>query len=159
MGEIPLSELVEVAGSALAAAQKDLAGTELPSTSMAISEAEIDLAIAVNSTADGSVRIQPINLAELSSGAIDAAGLSRLKLNYVAVVEDHESAVGIQPRRPKSDVVAEVSSDESLVRLGAILGGLEFDASYVPATQKWLVVARDLSDNVVREVVLDDLGR
>ncbi|MCL1586956.1 MAG: hypothetical protein M3092_00945 [Actinomycetia bacterium] len=159
MGEIPLSEFVEAAGSALATAQKDLVGTEMPVTSMAVSEAEIDLAIAVNSTAEGGVGIQSISLADLSGGALDAAGLSRLKLNYVAVVEDHDSAVGIQPRRPKSDVVAEVSSDESLIRLGAILGGLEIDASYVPATQKWLVVAKDPSDNVVREIVIDDLGR
>jgi hypothetical protein len=126
---------------------------------MAVSEVEIDMAIAVNGTVEGGVRIQPISLAVLSGGALDAAGLSRLKLNYVAVVEDRDSGVSIQPRRQKSDVVAEASSDKNLIRIGSILGGLRFDASYVPATQKWLVVATDASDNVVREIVLDDLSR
>lgn len=153
-----LSELVEAAGSALADAQTDLAGTDLPSTAMAVSEAEIDMAIAINSSTKGGVRIQPISLADLSGGALDPTGFSRLKLNYVAVVEDRESAVGIQPRRPRSDVVAEASRDKTLIRIGSILGGLNFDASYVPATQKWLVVVKDASDNIVREIVLDDVN-
>jgi hypothetical protein len=159
MNESTLSEFVEAAGASLSEAQGELAGEELASTSMAVAEAELDAKVAIRSGSDGVVRVQPVSLADVTGGALDAAGLSNVRVHYVAVAESRAAEAGIQPKRSKSDVLEEVIGAEDLGRLDAILGGLVFEASYVPALDSWLVVASDQLDNVVREIVVDDVKR
>jgi len=60
------------------------------------------------------------------------------------------------PRRPREDVIGDVRGRTDVGRLDAILGGLAFDAVFVPQGRKWLVTARDASGRLVRAAVVAD---
>ena len=47
---------------------------------------------------------------------------------------------------------------DDVVNLSKALGKLDFEATYVPNQQRWLVIARDAKRRVVRETVLPDGG-
>jgi hypothetical protein len=64
-----------------------------------------------------------------------------------------------RPSKSPDKVVDEVRSREDIARLDKILGGLTYEAIFVPTTRRWLVTATDPDDRLVRHVVVPDSGR
>jgi hypothetical protein len=56
-------------------------------------------------------------------------------------------------------VIKEVSVREDVAVLDKILGGLTYEAVFIPGTQRWLVTAKDPEQHLVREVVVPDVKR
>jgi hypothetical protein len=154
--EADLTGFLEAAGRSLADAQGTLTGdlVDLP-TAVAISEAELEVKATVDRSSAGVV-LQPVSTAAVLKGGITPGVLSTLKIRYVAVAEDTVAPPSQRPSRDAGSVIGEVQKREDVVALDQILGGLRFEAVFVPARQRWLVTARDPEDRLVREVVVPD---
>ena len=152
-----LTDFLQAAGRSLAEAQGALAGdvADIPAA-VAISEAELEVKATVEGGAEGAVVLQPVTSAQALQGAITPGMLSTVRIRYVAVSEDTLVAPSEQPTRSAETVIKEVSARSDLVVLDRILGGLTFEAVFVPGTQRWLVTARDPEQHLVREVVVPD---
>ena len=157
--EADLTGFLEAAGRSLADAQGALAGelVDIPSA-VAISEAELEVKATVDRSA-GVVVLQPITSQDARQGAITPGMLSTVRIRYVAVSEDTLAAPSQQPTRPPDKVIDDVRTREDVVALDKILGGLTYEAVFVPATQRWLVTASDSEARLVREVVVPDVKR
>jgi hypothetical protein len=151
-----LTGFVEAAGRSLADAQSALTGelVDLP-TAVAISEAELEVKATVDRSSTGVV-LQPVSTATVLKGGITPGVLSTLKIRYVAVAEDTVAPPSLRPSRDAGSVIGEVQKREDVVALDQILGGLRFEAVFVPTRKRWLVTARDPEDRLVREVVVPD---
>ena len=151
-----LTGFLEAAGRSLADAQGALSGelVDLP-TAVAISEAELEVKATVDRSAAG-VLLQPVSTAAVLKGGITPGVLSTLRIRYVAVTEDTVAPPSQRPSRDAGSVIGEVQKREDVVALDQILGGLRFEAVFVPATRRWLVTARDPEARLVREVVVRD---
>jgi hypothetical protein len=147
-----LTGFLEAAGRSLADAQGALSGevVDVP-TAVAISEAELEVKATVDRSAAG-VILQPVSTAAALKGGITPGVLSTLRIRYVAVTEDTVAA----PSRDAGTVIGEVQKREDVAALDRILGGLRFEAVFVPTSRRWLVTARDPEDRLVREVVVPD---
>ena len=152
-----LSGFLEAAGRSLAEAQGALAGdvADIPAA-VAISEAELEVKATMEG-AQGAVRLQPVTSEDARQGAITPGMLSTVRIRYVAVTEDTLVAPSEQPTRSAATVIEEVSAREDVAVLDKILGGLTYEAVFVPTTQRWLVTAKDPEERLVREVVVPDL--
>ena len=155
-----LSGFLEAAGQSLADAQGALAGelVEIPAA-VAISEAELEVKAAVGRRADGTVVLETISTEDMRSGAITPGLLSTVRVQYVAVAADTVVPVSEQPTRTPKDVIDGVRTREDVVALDKILGGLVFEAVYVPSGRRWLVTATDADQRLVREVLVPDAKR
>jgi hypothetical protein len=151
-----LKGFLEAAGRSLADAQGALAGevADIPSA-VAISEAELEVKATVDRSG-GTVVLQPVTSQDARQGAITPGMLSTVRIRYVAVTEDTLAAPSVQPALTAEIVIAEVSKRNDIVTLDKILGGLAYEAVFVPATSRWLVTARDPEQRLVREVVVPD---
>lgn len=152
-----LTGFLEAAGRSLADAQGALAGelVDVP-TAVAISEAELEVKATVDRGAAGLV-VEPVSTAAVLKGGITPGMLSTLRIRYVAVTEDTLTAApSVRPERAPDTVIGEVRKREDVVALDRILGGLRYEAVFVPVTRRWLVTARDPEDRLVREVVVPD---
>lgn len=153
----PLGDLLEVAGRSLREAQNTLIAERGGLVSqMAISDAELDLRVAVETGAEGELHVRPVGSAEARKGAIEPAALSTVKVHFVAMAETEE--VAGKPDRSAQEVIDEVSSRDDVQALESILEGLSFEAVFIPRRGRWLVTARDAVGRTVREVVLPDGG-
>jgi hypothetical protein len=151
-----LTGFLEAAGRSLADAQGALSGelVDVP-TAVAISEAELEVKATVDRGAGGVV-LEPVSTETALKGGITPGVLSTLRIRYVAVTEDTVSPPSQRPTRDPGSVIGEVQKREDVAALDKILGGLQFQAVFVPATKRWLVTARDPEDRLVREVVVPD---
>jgi hypothetical protein len=151
-----LTGFLEAAGRSLADAQGALSGelVDLP-TAVAISEAELEVKATVDRTAAGVV-LQPVSTAAVLKGGITPGVLSTLRIRYVALTEDTVAPPSQRPSQDGATVIGVVQKREDVVALDKILGGLRFEAVFVPLTRRWLVTARDPEDRLVREVVVPD---
>lgn len=153
----PLGDLLEVAGRSLREAQTTLTAERGGLASqMAISDAELDLRVAVETGAKGALHVRPIGSAEARKGAIEPAALSTLKVHFVALA-DSEDVAG-KASRSAQEVIDEVSSRDDVKALDSILDGLSFEAVFIPRRGRWLVMAHDAAGRTVREVILPDRG-
>jgi hypothetical protein len=154
-----LKGFLEAAGRSLADAQGALAGevADIPSA-VAISEAELEVKATVDRT-EGTVVLQPVTSQDAREGAITPGMLSTVRIRYVAVTEDTLAAPSARPVRAPETVIAEVSKRDDVVTLDKILGGLTYEAVFVPVTKRWLVTARDPEQRLVREVIVSDEKR
>jgi hypothetical protein len=154
-----LAGFLEAAGRSLADAQGALAGdvADIPAA-VAISEAELEVKATMEG-AQGSVVLQPVTSADARQGAITPGMLSTVRIRYVAVTEDTLVAPSEQPTRSAATVIKEVSAREDVAVLDKILGGLTYEAVFVPGTQRWLVTAKDPELHLVREVVVPDVKK
>jgi hypothetical protein len=154
-----LSGFLEAAGRSLADAQGALAGdvADIPAA-VAISEAELEVKATMEG-AQGAVVLQPVTSQDARQGAITPGMLSTVRIRYVAVTEDTLVAPSEQPTRSAETVIKEVSAREDVVVLDKILGGLTYEAVFVPGTQRWLVTAKDPDEHLVREVVVPDVKK
>jgi len=150
-----LTGFLEAAGRSLADAQGALAGevVDIP-TAVAISEAELEVKATVDRGPAGLV-VEPVSTEAVLRGGITPGMLSTLRIRYVAVTEDTLTAPS-RPVRAPDTVIGEVRKREDVIALDTILGGLRYEAVFVPVTGRWLVTARDPEERLVREVVVPD---
>lgn len=154
-----LGGFLEAAGKSFADAQGALTGeiVDLP-PAVAIAEAELELKAAVLRRGDGTVVVETISTKDMRSGAITPGLLSTIRVQYVAVAADSVVAPSERPRRTPKDAIDVVRARDDVAALDRILGGLEYEAVFVPG-RRWLVTARDVERRLVREVLVPDVGR
>jgi hypothetical protein len=152
---VDLRELFESAGISLAEAQGTLTGgaTTLPSR-MAISDVELELRAAIDTTAEGKVGIHLIPLADVRSGQVESSALSTIRLHFVSIPD--ERLVADEPSLSPAEVIEEVKGRRDVAGLASALGELTFNAVRVPEARRWLVTAHDPEGRLVREVVVPD---
>ena len=158
-GEADLRQFLETAGRSLADAQGALAGevVDIP-TAVAISEAELEVKATLDRK-DGSVILQPVTGDAARQGGISPGVVSTVRIRYVAVAEDTLAAPSERPSQTPEKVVDEVRSREDVARLDKIMGGLTYEAVFVPSTKRWVVTATDQENRPVRHVLVPDGGR
>jgi predicted RecA/RadA family phage recombinase len=157
-GEAELGGFLEAAGKSFTDAQGALSGelVDLP-PAVAIAEAELELKAAVQRRSDGTVVLETISTQDMRSGAITPGLLSTIRVQYVAVAADTVAAPSQQPTRTPKDVIDGVREREDVAVLDRILGGLRYEAVFVPG-RRWLVTARDPEERLVREILVPDEG-
>jgi hypothetical protein len=139
----------EAAGRSLGEAQGALAGeTDVPTT-VAISEAQLEVKVVVDKRDDG-LDLQPVGTEVLAKGKIDPGLVSTVTLRFVPVATTEAPAI-----RSGAEVIDEVRKRPDVQRVAKIVGELDFEAQFVPG-RRWLVVARDADGRIVREAVVDD---
>jgi hypothetical protein len=155
-----LTGFLEAAGRSLADAQGALAGeiVDIP-TSVAISEAELEVKATMDKDAAGKIVLQTISTQAIQQGGLEPNLLSTVRIRYVAVAEDTIVPPSEQPTRTAGDVIDDVKGRDDVIALDKILGGLAYEAVFVPTTKRWLVTARDPEARLVREVVVPDAKR
>ena len=155
-----LGGFLEAAGRSLVDAQSSLTGelVDIP-PAVAISEAELELKAAVVRRADGVVALETISTQDMRSGAITPGLLSTVRVQYVAVAADTLVPASQQPTQTPEKVIDGVRGREDVAVLDKILGGLRFEAAYVPIRRSWLVTAMDAEERLVREVIVPDAKR
>lgn len=156
--DVDLGAFLKSAGQSLSEAQEALvAGLELP-TRMVLSNAEMEIKVAVSSDAKGRMTIQPISAQDIRRGGIEPDVLSTLRVSFVGPVgEATPSAVTpAGPKRNPIDIIDEVHKYPDVTKLEKVLGGLDIKPSYVPDKKRWLVSVSDSDGRIVRELVLAD---
>lgn len=157
-GQVGLGEFLELTGQSISEAQGQISPLEQP-TQMMIGNAEVEVKVAVAADPKGGVAIQTISAEDLRQGDIDPGVLSTLRINFVATAAEPLSPsgpVGRKPRRKIEDVIKEVRERSDLSNLAKVLGPFTYEATYIPSSRRWLVVARDSKERLVREAVLPD---
>ncbi len=154
-----LGGFLEAAGQSLVEAQGSLAGelVDIPAA-VAISETELEVKAAVVRRADGVVALETISTKDMRAGNITPGLLSTVRVQYVAVAADTVVPPSEQPKRTPKDVIDGVRRRQDVAALDKILGGLVFEAIYVPG-RRWLVTAKDAEERLVREVLVPDEKR
>lgn len=139
----------EAAGRSLGEAQGALAGgTDVPTT-VAISEAQLEVKVIVDRREQG-LDIQPVGSDVLAKGALDPGLVSTVTLRFVPV-----AAAEAPASRTGSEVIDEVRKRPDVQRVEKIVGELRYEAQFVPG-RRWVVVARDAEGRTVRETVVAD---
>ena|SRR5918995_473658 len=155
-----LGGFLEAAGKSFVDAQGALSGdlVDIP-PAVAIAEAELELKAALQRRADGTVTLETISTSDMRSGAITPGLLSTIRVQYVAVPADTLSSPAEQPASTPKDAIDTVRGREDVVVLDKILGGLLYEAAYLPGRRRWLVTATDAEQRVVREIIVPDESR
>jgi hypothetical protein len=155
-----LGGFLEAAGRSLADAQGTLADgvADIPAA-IAIAEAELEVKAAVTRRTDGTLQLETLSAQDMRSGTITPGLLSTVRVQYVAVAADTLVAPSQQPTRTPNDVIDDVRVRDDVTVLDRILGGLVFDAVYVPSGRRWVVTAKDEEQRIVREVLVPDEPR
>ncbi len=171
MNEADLGELMASIGASLGTAQGQLtAGTAIPTTRFAMSEATLELKVAVNQTG-GQISVATIGSDTVSKGAIDAAALSTVTMRFVAFGA-HEIGGKVPQANdrvtPESPAEAPITSPakptKPISREEAIRAlaerpdikakllkdeAIKFQAAMQRARQTWLVTALDAAGKMV----------
>ena len=157
--QVGLGEFFELAGRSIAEAQDAIAPLDQP-TQMVIGDAQVEVKVTMASDADGALAVQPISSEDALRGGIDPGMLSTLRVNFVATAAapPTSSVTGASPMRDLEEVIEEVSSRPDVINVTKILGKLDYEVTYVPNQQRWLVIARDAKQRIVRESVVSDLA-
>lgn len=157
--QIGLAEFFEQAGQSIAEAQDAIAPLDQP-TQMVIDNAEVEVKVTVASDANGALAVQTISSEEASRSGIVPGMLSTLRVNFVAAATEPPatSATGVRPVRDVKAVIKEVSERPDVVNVSKALGKLDFEATYVSSQKRWLVVARDAKQRIIRESVVPDVS-
>ncbi len=154
-----LGAFLDTVGRSFSEAQDALGeGLDLP-TSFVIADAELEIKAAVSVDAAGRTIVQTLSARELYEGAIDPGVLSTVRVGFTVTPREvlpKEPLQAEQPNREPEEVIKDLRSRTDVAALAKILGDLEIQATYVPEEKRWLVVARDPSGRLVRQVVLPD---
>ncbi|MFM7377498.1 MAG: hypothetical protein ACKO1O_05120 [Erythrobacter sp.] len=168
MNEADLGELMASIGASLGTAQGQLTqGTAIPTTRFAMSEATLELKVAVDQTG-GKIRVATIGGDAISKGGIDAAALSTVTMRFVAFEANDLRAVAqpesdpeqpqdpAEPAKPKP--ARSLSKEEAIKALAerpdikAALSkdqAIKFEAALQRSRQSWLVTALDAAGKMV----------
>jgi len=106
--EIALETLMKAAGQSFTDAQKALVPNLGVPVNMMLSNAELELKVAVSSDAQGKMSIRPISSDDISRGGIDAGMLSTIRMTFV-------SSIGELKAEAQSTTSAASSVQESTV--------------------------------------------
>lgn len=173
MNEADLGELMASIGASLGTAQGQLTeGTALPTTRFAMSEATLELKVAVDQ-GSGKIRVATVGADAISKGAIDAAALSTVTMRFVAFGADQvRAAVQPEPQPERGPAKPEqpaepatptkpprsLSKEEAIKVLAdrpdikAALAkdqAIKFEAALQRSRQSWLVTALDAAGKMV----------
>lgn len=158
--EVDLQAFLESAGRSLTDAQGTLGGPINLQADLVIANAELEAKVAITTDAQGRLAVQPISSQELEKSSFNPAGLSTLRVSFVAAAAETPPGTPItKPMRKPADIVAEVREREDVATLQNILGELKIETTFVSQAERWVVTARDPKGRVVREFVLPDAER
>lgn len=149
-----MEAFITAAGDSLATAQSGLVEDQIR-TRIAVSEARLDARVALDASGE-KIRLQTVSLTDITSGAVESSALSTIRLDFVALTDDADGGTA-PPTRSKAEVIGQLADQEEIRRLDRILGGLTYDASFLPAQRRWVVIASS-GDMVVRESIISDEG-
>jgi len=156
--ELGLGTFLELAGRSISDAQGQISPQAQP-TQLMIGNAEVEAKVAVTTDPERGLSIATISAADIRRGGIEPGVLSTLRISFVTTAAEIPTpvpGVGKKPRRDAAAVVKELSLKTDVANLARVLGQLSYEATFVPNTQRWLVVARDPKGRVVREAILPD---
>ncbi|MBK8025378.1 MAG: hypothetical protein IPK19_29300 [Chloroflexi bacterium] len=154
---VDLQSFLEGAGRSLASAQEALGSEINLQADMVIASAEVEAKVALKADATGKLAVQPLSSQDLVQANLNVAGISTLRISFVAAAaETAPGASAGRPVRKSADVIAEIRDREDVTRLQNILGELKFEATFVQQTRRWMVTARDAKGRLVREEILPD---
>jgi hypothetical protein len=160
---LSLNDLMQAAGASLGDAQTKLTeGIAQPPTKMALSDATLELKVAVDGVQGGALRITPVSPDDARSGAINVGALSTVTMRFVAFSAD---AVPVPapdtPRGPtgeklltEKEAIKAVADRTDIKAIARALGPFTFDALFVAAKTVWLVSVKGRSGEVVRDVAV-----
>lgn len=175
MNEADLGDLMALIGASLGTAQGRLTeGTAMPTTRFAMSDATLELKVAVEQSG-GKVRVATIGSDAISKGGTDAAALSTVTMRFVAFgVNDAAQAAPAPPSgdskpakpgapaepgpTPAPGPVRSISKDDAIRALAerpdirtAVSRdpAITFSASRQRNRKSWLVTARDKTGKMV----------
>jgi len=152
-----LAAFVEAAGADLADAQGSIAGANLATTAMAVSEAVLEARVALATRTDGSVAVETVDRKTMQSLGDGARHLSTLTVNFVALTAPSEQTTATSaPKMSRDDVVGTVAARSDVQRLACILGPLNFDAVHVPEAFGWWVSVTDELGRPVRQIMVKE---
>lgn len=110
--EIDLEAFLRAAGQSFTDAQKSLvSGLDVP-VNMALSDAELELKVAVSSDAEGKMAIRPISSEDLFRGGIDPGMLSTVRVRFVTTLGEIKP-----PPVPTGDITGRGNTVPALVGL------------------------------------------
>jgi hypothetical protein len=157
INEADLQAFLEMAGRSLTDAQGTLgAGVDLKSD-LVIANAELEARVALKAGSGGRLSVEPVSLRELQKISASAAGLSTVRVNFVATARETTPGVGFsKPVREPSEVVTEIRQRQDVSNLESILGPLKIETVFEPRTQRWVVTAHDSRNRLVREMIVPD---
>mgnify|MGYP001565960296 FL=1 len=158
VSDIDLGAFLESAGQSFSEAQKALVPGLGASVNMMLSNAELELKVAVNSDEKGRVTIKPISSKDLTRGGINAAMLSTLRISFVSTVGEIKPSTNVAaaPKRKLNDIINEVRTKLNLDKLEKTEGKLAVKPSFVTEKNRWLVTVEDTKGKVINEMVLPD---
>ena len=171
MNEADLGELMASIGASLGTAQGQLTeGTALPTTRFAMSEATLELKVAVDQ-GSGKIRVATIGADAISKGAIDAAALSTVTMRFVAFGADQvrvaprpepernpagpetpaEPAAPTKPPRSlsKEEAIKVLAERPDIKAALSRDQAIKFEAALQRSRQSWLVTALDAAGRMV----------
>ena len=157
-GQVGLSEFLELTGQSIADAQGQISPVDQP-TQLVIGNAEVEVKVAVATDPQGGVAIETITAADVRRGDIDPGVLSTLRVNFIVAAAEIPSPAGTTAQKPKremAEVIKDLSERSDVANLTRVLGPLAYEATYVPNTRRWLVIARDSKGRLVREAIVPD---
>ena len=153
-GQVGLGAFLELTGQSIAEAQGQISPLDQPSQ-LVIGNAEVEVKVAVATDAEGGVAIETISAADVRGGGIDPGVLSTLRINFIATAAELPVAEQ-RPQRETAAVIMDLSERTDVANLATVLGPLSYEATYVPSTRRWLVVAHDAKGRLVREAIVPD---
>lgn len=155
--EADLQAFLELAGNSLAGAQGTLNQGAALQSDIVLESAELEAKVMLNTSPDGRLSVAPISSRDLVASRFNTAGISTLRINFLATALDTSPGSSFQkPARTTDDVIKEVRDRPDVASLAKILGDLTINAAYEPKSKRWLVTASDNRDRIVREVVIHD---
>lgn len=152
---VGLDAFIEAAGSGLSSAQEQLAGAELQTTAMAVSEAKLEARVLLEMSERGAVRVVSVGREDLQALGAGADALSTVTVNFVALTSTDAEPGATTPPVKRETAISNLAERDDVVRLAQVLGPLAFEATFVPSRAAWLVTASDGRGRRVREVVVD----
>jgi hypothetical protein len=157
INEADLQAFLEMAGRSLTDAQGTLSTGVDVKSDLVIANAELEAKVALKADSGGRLSVEPVSLRELQRISANAAGLSTVRVNFVATAREATPGVAFtRPARQPSEVVAEVRQRQDVSNLESILGALKIETVFEPRTQRWVVTAHDARNRLVREMILPD---
>ncbi|MDP3879366.1 MAG: hypothetical protein Q8Q07_03550 [Dehalococcoidales bacterium] len=165
-GDMELGDFLEAAGRSLAEAQVSLVPDLNVPVNMMLSNADLEVKVAVSKNAVGRLTVRTIPIEDILRGDIDAGTLSTIRVTYVAtlgesmVVAAQTAAPSAEPTKAPEktpvQVIEEIRRRPAITKLEQRSGTLDIKPSFVPEQNRWLVTLRSKDGKVVREMIVPD---
>ena len=155
--EVDLQAFLESTARSLAGAQGALGAEINLQSDLVIADAQLEAKVTLKTDPTGRLVVQPLSSQDLQQANLVAAGISTLRVNFVATAGATPPGTPVtRPVRRPAEVIDEVRQRPDVVNLQNILGELKIETTFVPQRRRWIVTARDPKGRLVREVILPD---